>query len=146
MYVSKERNGNGCSGRCDLDCDFGNLDREVVKMSELKAFDIVVSEEGYGEGFVKYRRSVYDKSEADKVIVLLKDKANYNEYKYKLKSEELADTCRFYENELRHQKYKRCLLMAKICENKLGTIVKPGWWDKWYKRLLKIAELLKEAK
>ena len=37
-------------------------------MSELKAFDIVVAEEGYCEGIVKYRRAVYDKSEADKVI------------------------------------------------------------------------------
>lgn len=37
-------------------------------MSKLKAFDIVVAEEGYYEGIVKYRRAVYDKSEADKVI------------------------------------------------------------------------------
>ena len=37
-------------------------------MSELKAFDIVVAEEYYFEGIVKYRRAVYDKSEADKVI------------------------------------------------------------------------------
>jgi hypothetical protein len=37
-------------------------------MSELKAFDITVAEEGYFEGIVKYRRAVYDKSEADKVI------------------------------------------------------------------------------
>jgi len=37
-------------------------------MSELKAFDITVAEEGYCEGIVKYRRAVYDKSEADKVI------------------------------------------------------------------------------
>ena len=37
-------------------------------MSELKAFDIVVAEEGYCEGIVTYRRAVYDKSEADKVI------------------------------------------------------------------------------
>ena len=54
----------------------------------------------------------YRKSEADKYINLLKDKANYNEFAYKLKSEELADTCRFYEDELRHQKYNRCLAMA----------------------------------
>ena len=54
----------------------------------------------------------YRKSEADKYINLLKDKANYNEFAYKLKSEELADTCRFYEDELRHQKYRRCLAMA----------------------------------
>lgn len=43
-------------------------------MSELKAFDIVVSEEGYYEGIVKYRRAVYDKSEADNVIAELKQK------------------------------------------------------------------------
>ena len=49
----------------------------------------------------------YDRDEADKYIALLKDKANYNECAYKLKSEELADTCRFYEDELRHNKYKR---------------------------------------
>ena len=55
---------------------------------------------------------VYRKSEADKYINLLKDKANYKEFAYKLKSEELADTCRFYEDELRHQKYRRCLAMA----------------------------------
>ena len=54
----------------------------------------------------------YRKSEADKYINLLKDKANYNESAYKLKSEELADTCIFYEDELRRQKYKRCLAMA----------------------------------
>lgn len=54
----------------------------------------------------------YDRDEADKVIALLTDKANYNEYAYKLKSEELADTCRFYEDEIRRQKHKRCLAMA----------------------------------
>ena len=43
-------------------------------MSELKAFDIVVAEEGYCEGIVKYRRAVYDKYEADKVIA-------YHKYK-----------------------------------------------------------------
>ena len=43
-------------------------------MSELKAFDITVAEEGYCEGIVKYRRAVYDKSEADKVIAELEDK------------------------------------------------------------------------
>jgi hypothetical protein len=43
-------------------------------MSELKAFDITVAEEGYYEGIVKYRRHVYDKSEADKVIAYQKYK------------------------------------------------------------------------
>mgnify|MGYP007032350609 CR=1 FL=1 len=48
--------------------------------------------------------------------------------------------------ELRHNKYKRCLNMAKICENKLGTVVKPGWWDKWRRSWLELAEKFKEAK
>lgn len=60
--------------------------------------------------------TAYLKSEADKYINLLKDKANYNEYAYKNKSEELADTCRFYEDEIRHNKYKRCLAMSGWCE------------------------------
>ena len=86
-------------------------------MSELKARHIVdVYDSYYAENPFGERSQVYLKSEADKCIALLKDKANYNEYAYKRKSEELADTCRFYENELRHHKYKRCLAMAKWCE------------------------------
>ena len=73
-------------------------------MSELESHDLVDIQD--------YRGEVYIKSEADKYINLLKDKANYNEYAYKIKSEELADSCRFYEDELRHNKYKRCLTMA----------------------------------
>lgn len=46
--------------------------------------------------------------------------------------------------QIRHHKYKRCLAMAKICENKLGTIVKPRWWDKWRKRWLELAEKSKD--
>lgn len=34
--------------------------------------------------------------------------------------------------------------MAKVCENKLGTVVKFGWWDKWRKRWLAIADKFKE--
>ena len=103
----------------------------------------------------------YDKREADKVIALLTDKANYNEYAYKLKSKELADTCRFYEDELRHHKYHRCLDMAARCmseEKRLDAIAplfvndKECWeynsdyWNKWHKRWLEIATKFKEAK
>jgi hypothetical protein len=35
VYVSKERNSHGCGGRGSLDCSFGNLDSEVVKMKLL---------------------------------------------------------------------------------------------------------------
>lgn len=94
----------------------------------------------------------YDKREADKYIALLKDKANYNEYAYKLKSEELADTCRFYEEELRHQKYRRCLAMAMWCSaerdifNLTPKVTKVEFFARWHKRWLAIAEKLKEAK
>ena len=92
---------------------------------------------------------VYLKSEADKVIALLTDKANYNDYAYKHKSEELADTCRFYEEELRHQKRKRCLAMAKWCNEKwlvhnfAEVPTKLGFYDKWEKRWLELAEKFK---
>ena len=92
----------------------------------------------------------YRKSEADKYINLLKDKANYNEFAYKLKSEELADTCRFYEDELRHQKYKRCLAMAMMCEKRseiyFSWSKKMDFILKWKLRWLELAEKFKEAK
>lgn len=94
----------------------------------------------------------YISSEANKVIALLKDKANYNEYAYKHKSEELADTCRYFEKELRYHKYKRCLRNAESCMNKAWYYTEvcdhnssSRMW-KWNKRWLKIAEQFKEAK
>jgi hypothetical protein len=114
-------------------------------MAELKAYRI----KGITLGDA---RDVYIKSDADKVIALLTDKANYNEYAYKLKSEELADTCRFYEDELRHHKYKRCLAVARWCRrNRLhssvcGPVEKIDFWEKWRKRWLELAEKFKEAK
>lgn len=87
-------------------------------MNELKAitiYDAYWKANSVGEGTGIF---VYPKSEADKYIAMLKDKANYNEEAYKLKSEELADTCKLYEKELRHYKYKRCLWTARWCELK----------------------------
>ena len=84
-------------------------------MSELKvhkAYNRWIDEEMPTPNDDLICNEVYLKYEADKVIALLTDKSNYNEYAYKLKSEELADTCRFYEDEIRRQKYKRCLAMA----------------------------------
>jgi len=108
---------------------------------ELKSYDLV--------GIQDYRGEVYIKSEADNMIALLKDKANYNEYAYKRKSEELADSCRFYEDELRHHKYKRCLAMAsywvavsyQCVDDKHRQRAKRHHY-KW----LEIAEKFKEAK
>jgi len=49
-----------------------------------------------------------------------------------------------------HQKYKRCLAMAKW--SKAGMYLsyecdfKREWWNKWQKRWLELAEKFKEAK
>ena len=98
----------------------------------------------------------YRKSESDKYIKLLKDKANYNEFAYKLKSEELADTCRFYEDELRHQKYRRCLAMAKMCDEVMMSCELRGytvlriwankheWAMRWKYRWLELSEKFKD--
>ena len=117
-------------------------------MSELKAFDITVAEEGYCEGIVKYRRAVYDKSEADKVIAELK--ADYKEACDRLqnanliKDEQLEAT--------RNQKYKRCLAMASNCRLRArwfgdnAFYKKEQWALQWHRRWLEIAEEFKEAK
>ena len=64
-------------------------------------------------------------------------------------------------DELRHQKYKRCLAMARWCESKVHHIRRTplcdmdeheGWqhddefWQRWHKRWLELAEKFKEAK
>ena len=87
-------------------------------MSELKVIDVDKMADVRSLSGQFYR-----KSEADKYINLLKDKANYNEFAYKLKSEELADTCRFYEDELRRQKHKRCL----SCRHEGKICMRQGW-------------------
>lgn len=100
----------------------------------------------------------YLKSEADKLIATLTDKANYYERAYKNKSKELADTCRFYEDELRHHKFKRCLAMAKSCKDLHdryqteydcdegfgdGMLRWIRWATKWHNRWLQLADEFK---
>lgn len=97
----------------------------------------------------------YLKSEADKVIAELEKKLKVQSYiaeegwkEFRTYHSSYAESVKelYKKNkELRHNKYKRCLAMSKICENKLGTVVKPAWWDRWHKRWLKLAEKFKEA-
>ena len=54
--------------------------------------------------------------------------------------------------EIRHQKYKRCLAMAKVCKLKRFDaadyrIPRRKWdfYDKWLKRWLELAERFKEG-
>jgi hypothetical protein len=142
-------------------------------MSELKVFDIVVAEEGYCEGIVKYRRAVYDKAEADKVIAekdkeIAKLKKNIDELQDKVKDLLLRDknmALNFNNvfNALVHHKYKRCLDQVEICrtssvyffrisegekdEGKAAECRRASnWFDKWEERWLELAERFKEAK
>jgi hypothetical protein len=97
---------------------------------------------------------VYLKFEADKLIEELKaqkaqveDDCAYWKMRHGNAANAMHETEEYamqLYNELRHHKYKRCLAMAKICENKLGTVVKPGWWDKWRNRWLELAEKFKD--
>lgn len=90
----------------------------------------------------------YPKAKADEAIAELK--ADYDEVRDRLqtanliKDEQLAAT--------RHNKYKRCLAMARWCDDaaRLSTwdydYHRCGWYNKWMQRWLKIAEKFKEAK
>ena len=81
----------------------------------------------------------YLKSEADKVITKLKEKLVEQ------------TTLRVWaEIQLRHNKYKRCLAMAKWCERKRidaanYRIPRQKWdfYDKWQNRWLELAEKFK---
>lgn len=54
--------------------------------------------------------------------------------------------------ELRHQKYKRCLAMAEWCDSEIGIADTDGDYEdmlryqKWHERWMKLAEQFKEEK
>lgn len=55
------------------------------------------------------------------------------------------------DKQLRHQKYNRCLAMAKLCNEKwlvhnfAEIPTKLGFYDRWEKRWLELAKKFKEA-
>lgn len=98
----------------------------------------------------------YLKSKADKVIAE-KDAAiaDLIEKNKRLANKDLimaSETIKGMFDELRHQKYKRCLAMAKLCNEKwlvhnfAEIPTKLGFYDKWEKRWLAIAEKFKPNK
>ena len=106
---------------------------------------------------------VYIKSEADKVIADLKESHNKDVEQLLIKIVELKKQVHDYaqglyviqaktEKEARHSNYKRCLAMAKLCNEKwlvhnfAEIPTKLGFYDKWEKRWLKIAEKFKDVK
>ena len=104
-------------------------------------------------------RPYYLKSEADKVIAELKNEV---ETQKRLRDMALASVPNALKvmKIIQHQKYKRCLAMARWCaseENRLEAISpifdtdKEYWeynsdyWGKWHNRWLEIAEKFKEG-
>lgn len=107
-------------------------------MSELKSFIVL-----YDGKFIR----AYEESAADKVIAELKEtlKNSRNAHKY-WRTEYLIEY-----KECLHQKYKRCLAMAKWCRTSarcdegLGAFKYRDWYWKWYKRWLALADKYKEG-
>lgn len=91
---------------------------------------------------------VYIKSDVDAAIAELK--ADYKEACGMLQTANLIKDEKL--DELRHHKYKRCLAMAKLCNEKwlvhnfAEFPTKLRFYDKWHKRWLKIAEKYKPNK
>ena len=109
-------------------------------MSELKVYKFLGQDEVWPEA--NLGSAYYLKSEADKVIAKLKKEKEYT-------FEHTTEVINAQEIEIRHQKYKRCLAMAKWCivEAKVSDDeYRMYWWVKWHKRWLKIAEKFKPNK
>jgi len=94
---------------------------------------------------------VYYADDADKVIAQLK--ADYKEACDRLQTANLIKDEQL--TETRHQKWKRCLAMAKLCRSewaaaifipeKGGTDKQAALYMKWEKRWLELAEKFKEG-
>ena len=136
-------------------------------MSELKEYLCVEGRAIERKDFICYRftsatksapeacmEPVYLKSEADKVIAELKDKALQYKVLYKELCRDINTQERHFALQVNYQKYKRCLAMAKWCESE-AYIHEHGseydenlvaWFGKWYERWLKIAKKFNEEK
>jgi hypothetical protein len=104
-------------------------------------------------------------AEKDKTIAELKDKAIQYKVLDKEHCRDLNTQERFFAKQIAHNKYKRCVAMARWCKiqdefmqlesERLGlpqsTLFleyrrKSMWWNKWRNRWHELAEKFKEAK
>lgn len=106
-------------------------------MSELNVYHHELRHNEYAEFYLKY--------EADKVIAELKEQVH--DYALGLYAMQARA-----EKEARRYKFKRCLAMAKLCNEKwlvhnfAEIPTKLRFYDKWEKRWLGLADKFKEAK
>ena len=108
---------------------------------------------------------IYLKSEADKVIAekdaVIEEMEERIDELQKATDSAWSKVNAMYD-ELRHQKYKRCLAMSKMCQARYDvedvkvnghcaswdytTSSEMKYWERWRKRWLELAEKFKEAK
>ena len=109
-------------------------------MSELKADNTFV----FGEECLAYK-----KSEADKVIAELKQQIEILQKEKKIIQDLYLgerDDCRIWAARAIHHKHKRCLAMARWCNERHTfneTNEKRTWLHKWHNRWLELAEKFK---
>lgn len=116
-------------------------------MSELNVYHHELRPDEYDEFYLKY--------EADKVIAEQKDKLQnvssiLNQTReWLVESQKLHKRCADNAVKvIRHNKYKRCLAMAKYCEAMRGHYLsyeepKWFWYRKWAMRWMELAEKFK---
>ena len=132
-------------------------------MSELKAYKMV-DEKYCTDCLCVIPSEVYLKSEADKVIAELEKEIDELQDKVTdllLRDRNMALNFNNAVDALVHNKYKRCLAMARFCEERYNYLTcLENWqmtdkeyqqaigdyWDRWHNRWLELAERFKEAK
>lgn len=141
----------------------------MMKYDELKDYDIMDIEamdyersEKSKSGKIQVTR-VYIKDEVDKVIADLEESYKMEVEQLLMEIAELKKQVQDYaqglyviqakaEKETRHHKFRRCLSMAKICDNEFDkrTFLRDGEWEKWKwhvrnRKWLELAEKFKEG-
>lgn len=117
-------------------------------MGELKDYDIMDIEamdderlEKSESGRIQVTR-VYIKSEADKLIAKLNMRICEGDEDFEIANNQINRLLKI----VRHQKYKRCLAMAKCCDAEIGIADTDcdyedmQWYQKWYERWLELAK------
>jgi hypothetical protein len=122
-------------------------------MSELKVYRDQEDYIAYDDYALE---KAYDKFEADRYIGELKKERDWLAKDRAQAYDDLEKRAQLnikQEESIRHQKYRRCMAMAKWCDSENYTACwyhenseRCKWTEKWHKRWLNIAEQFKEAK
>ncbi len=116
-------------------------------MSELKVIDVDKMAD------VRSLRGLfYRKHEADEEIQRLEKLCeNYrcDCDNLAIMTDKLKKSGRSLRQKMNHQKYKRCMAMAKWCDERIVRVGKDyasNFYKRWHKRWLELSEKIKEAK